>query len=132
MIRRAGILALLLLSLLGAVPAALACAVAAGSMDCCAPDGSCPTDTPQPAISASVSAACCFVGSEAQQVVVAVGTRAESPKIHPGSLDTSGACPTKALHIPADKSGSPHVPIDASVSYTDQQQTYLLTGRLRL
>src|ERR1044072_3318064 len=79
MLRRLAPLAILLFSLFGAVPAALACVISAASADCCAPDGSCGPESSQPALT-TADAACCDVQGTAQNAAVCVSAKTERSK----------------------------------------------------
>lgn len=130
MVRRLATLAVLLLSLSGVVPAALACADFAQDRDCCPPGQPCETQG-IPTFLASNSVSCCDLQPLAQQVVVAVSSKAES---QPADASPPDHCAAPALEISGARS-PPFVPITivgADNLYPDQQQTYLLTGRLRL
>jgi hypothetical protein len=132
MIRRVGILILLLVSLFGATAGAFACALAAGSADCCAPDGSCRPNTSQIAILSSYSADCCSIGSAAQAAWVAVVAKAQTADTDKSSPDTSSVTLTASSPFVVNDDGSTWPATDSSLPYQDRQQTYLLTGRLRL
>lgn len=128
--RRLATLAILLFSLFGAVPAALACALAAGTSDCCAPDGSCLPDPSQAALTTSV--ACCDAQGTAQHAGISVSTKTERLKAFSSSFDHPDAISIASLGLDAAAARSPGHGSDARCLYPNQQQTYLLTARLRL
>lgn len=130
MLRRLGILCVLLLSLAGVVPAALACASAAKSADCCPPGQPCETEG-LAAFAGSVPSSCCIAQPAPTRAMVAVSGLSDrrfedsSPPDHAfapaseisGSFSSPCARPGLAAHPPIR---------------VDQQQVYLRTGRLRL
>jgi hypothetical protein len=129
MLRRLSILGVLLLSLTGFVPAALACAVMAQHMDCCPPDQTCETDQ-GPAWTDNTALACCDAVSNRAPTVAAVSVEIkkysqdlpppEFPGAHPGVITSRG--PPQYL-----RSDAP-----LFVFSPDRQDLYLQTGRLRL
>jgi hypothetical protein len=128
--RRLATLAILLFSLFGAVPAALACALVSTNIDCCAPDGSCGADPSQAVL--TTSAACCDIQGPAQQAGMSVGTRTERLKFFSSSFNHPDAITVASLGLNAAAARSPGHESDALCLYLNQQQTYLLTARLRL
>lgn len=129
MFRRLAMLGVLLLSLSGFVPAALACAMMAQQMDCCPPDHSCDTDQ-GPAWTDGAGLACCDAMSSRPPAAVATSVEInkyssqdlpppEFPGAHPGCIAPRG--PPRSSHA------------DVSLSFSPgRQHTYLQTGRLRL
>jgi hypothetical protein len=129
MLRRLSILGVLLLSLAGFIPAALACAVMAQHMDCCPPGQACDTDQ-GPAWVDNTALACCDTASSRAPTVAAVSVEIkkysqdlpppEFPGAHPGVITSRGP----------PQSWRPDAPLFASPP--DRQDLYLQTGRLRL
>jgi hypothetical protein len=129
MLRRLAILAVLLLSLLGFVPAALACAMMAQRMDCCPPGQPCETDQ-GPAWIDSTGLACCDAAASRAPVATAISVEIkkysqelpppEFPGAHPGCIASRG--PPQYSRTDACLSAFP----------PDRQDLYLQTGRLRL
>lgn len=118
------------ISLLGLVPAALACAQVMANHDCCPPGQQMPCDTEQGQVSIE-SAACCATANLAPGAIKAVG---EQSQVADDLLLVSLQAPWTALHSFAIEdfstyrwsgSGPPDTPVDHSL-------TYLQTGRLRL
>jgi hypothetical protein len=129
MLRRLGILSVLLLTLSGFVPAALACALMAQQMDCCPPDQPCETNQ-RPAWTDSTGLACCEAVSSPAPTVTAVSVEIkkysqdlpppEFPGAHPGYVTSRG--PPRYLRLDVLHFALP----------PDRQDLYLQTGRLRL
>lgn len=130
MLRRLATLGVLLLSLSGALPAALACAMIVQGADCCPTGQPCePANTP--AILVANGEPCCEVQPAAMRAVVAVSSRSDS------RFDDSPAPDHSAVpaHEFPETDSSPIEPRSSAAVprlQIDQQQTYLLTGRLRL
>jgi hypothetical protein len=128
MFRRLAILGVLLLSLSGFVPAALACAVMAQHMDCCPPGQDC--ETGQGPVWTDTALACCDAVSApaATAVVVSVEIKKysqdlpqpEFPGAHPGVIAARGP----------PQYSRPDLSVVACPP--DRQDIYLQTGRLRL
>src|SRR5262245_26646689 len=76
MLRRLARLAIVLLSLTGTVPAALACAVAALATDCCPAGGHCGTSD-RPAMLVTSTESCCDLGPTQQQTAVTAARSTE-------------------------------------------------------
>lgn len=129
MLRRLSILGVLLLSLSGFVPAALACAMMAQQMDCCPPGAACETDQ-GPAWTDNTGLACCDAVSSRAPTAMAVSVEIkkysqdlpppEFPGAHPGSIASRGP----PLYARTNASLFAFPP--------DRQDLYLQTGRLRL
>jgi hypothetical protein len=129
MLRRLTILGVLLLSLSGFIPAALACAVMAQQMDCCPPDQTCETNQ-LPAWTDSAGLACCDAESNRSPAAVAVSAEIkkysqdlpppEFPGAHPGYIASRG--PPQHSRVDAATFAFPW----------HRQDLYLQTGRLRL
>jgi hypothetical protein len=129
MLRRLAILGVLLLSLAGFVPAALACAIMAQQMDCCPPDQACETDQ-GPAWTDSTGLACCEAVSSRAPTAVAASVEIKKysqelpppafPGAHPGCITSRGP----------PRYSQPDAALFAVPS--DRQDIYLRTGRLRL
>lgn len=130
MLRRVGILGILLLALSGFVPAAWACAEAAQQMDCCPADQPCDEANATPSVVAE-SGLCCDLESTPTRSALAFASQKE---------DRSAKAPVPD-HAVAISFASPQAvsayrrwtrigPVPAQ--HNNQQQTYLLTGRLRL
>jgi hypothetical protein len=127
MLRRLSILGVLLLSLGGFVPTALACAVMAQHMDCCPPDQACETDQ-GPVWTDNTALACCDAVSTPAPTAVAVSVEIkkydqdlpppEFPGAHPGVIASRGP--------------PQHSRPDPSLFSFPEQDIYLRTGRLRL
>ena len=130
MLRRLAILGVLLLSLAGFVPAALACAVMAQQMDCCPPDQACDLNQ-GPSWTDGTGLACCEAVSNPAPAAVAVSVEIkkysqdlpplEFPGAHPGYIAARGPPPQ---HFRSDATLFAFPP--------DRQDLYLQTGRLRL
>lgn len=130
MLRRIGILGVLLLALSGFVPAAWACAEMAQQMDCCPADQ--PFDDADAASSVvAESGPCCDLEPTPTRSVLAFVSQKEDRSakdcvpdhLAPVSFSTQAAASayrrcTRAGPVPA--------------LHNNHQQTYLLTGRLRL
>ena len=129
MSRRLATLAILLFSLFGAVPAVLACALVSPNADCCAPDGTCGADPSQSVLTAG--ATCCDVQGTEQHARISIDTRIEGLKSFSSSSDHSGTITSASPGVvpAADWLDSA---LGRPAPYLDQQQTYLLTARLRL
>ena len=130
MLRRMATLAVVLLSLLGAVPAVLACAFVAEEMDCCPAHQPCATQYTC-SVAAPPEASCCTLQPAVQPAVMLA-----SPK-----SDRSFAAPPFPDHWVISSAEIPGVrappfpsslPPSARGNPADQRRTYLLTGRLRL
>jgi hypothetical protein len=129
MLRRLSILGVLLLSLAGFIPAALACAVMAQHMDCCPPDQTCETNQ-GPAWTDNTALACCDAVSSHAPTAAVVSLEIkkysqdlpppEFPGAHPGVITSRG--PPQYSRPDASQFALP----------PDQQDLYLQTGRLRL
>ena len=129
MLRRLSILGVLLLTLSGFVPAAMACAMMAQQMDCCPPDATCEADQ-EPSWTDSTGLACCDVMSTRAPtaVVSAVEIKKysqdlpppEFPGAHPGGIASRGPPQNPRFDAPL------------FVFPPDRQDLYLQTGRLRL
>lgn len=129
MLRRVAILGVLLLSLTGFVPAALACAMMAQQMDCCPPDQTCETNQ-GPAWTDGAGLACCEVVSNRAPMATAISVEIkkysqdlpppEFPGAHPGCIASRG--PPQYSRPEASLFAFP----------PDRQDLYLQTGRLRL
>jgi len=129
MLRRLSILSVLLLTLSGFVPAALACAMMAQQMDCCPPDAACETDQ-GPAWTDNTGLACCDVVSSRAPTVLAASVEIkkysqdlpppEFPGAHPGHITPRGPPQNSRFDAPL------------FVFPSDEQDLYLQTGRLRL
>jgi hypothetical protein len=129
MLRRLATLGVLLLSLSGFVPAALACAIMEQQMDCCPPDAACETDQ-GPAWTDNSGLACCEAVSNRAPAAVAVSVEIkqdgqdlpppEFPGAHPGYIPSRG--PPRYSQLDAPLFAFP----------PDRQDLYLQTGRLRL
>ena len=129
MLRRLAILGVLLLSLSGFVPAALACAMMAQQMDCCPPDAPCEANQ-RPAWTDSTGLACCEVVSSRTPTAMAVSVEIkkysqdlpppEFPGAHPGGIASRGPPQHSRFDAPL------------FVFPPDRQDLYLRTGRLRL
>jgi hypothetical protein len=128
MLRRLSILGVLLLSLSGFVPAALACAMMAQQMDCCPPDAVCETDQ-APAWTDSAGLACCDVASSRTPAAVAATVEIKKYSQDLPAQEFPGANPGKN-----SPRGPPHYSrADTFFAFPpDRQDTYLRTGRLRL
>lgn len=118
------------ISLVGLVPAALACAQVMTGHDCCPPDQQMPCDTDQGRVSIE-SAACCATSNMAPAAIKAIGEQGHGDCDQlPIVLDASWAT-LRSLELGitsvGQRSGSdpPNISIDHS-------RTYLQTGRLRL
>lgn len=129
MLRRLATWWILLVSLAGVVPAAVACVALMQGADCC--PGRQPCDTGRiPAVTAS-DVRCCLVRSTAVQSVAAISAPVE-PRFADSSAPDHSFVP--ASTPPASPLPS-HERSEASIAcrlVADRQQTYLLTGRLRL
>lgn len=133
MLRRLGILGVLLFSVSGFVPAALACAAMAAQTDCC-PEGTPCDEGTAPAWEPSIVPACCSAAPAPERTVLASVLERQKKD---SSLDRSNsdqwmartdASAWAAFASPRPKS----VDSSQSLPTENQQQTYLLTGRLRL
>lgn len=118
------------ISLVGLVPAALACAQVMTDHDCCPPGQQMPCDTDQGQVSIE-SAACCATSNMAPAAIKAIGEQGHGDCDQlPIVLDASWAT-LRSLELGVTsvdrRSGSdpPNISIDRS-------RTYLQTGRLRL
>lgn len=133
MLRRLSILGVLLLSLAGFIPSALACAVMAQHMDCCPPDQTCDTDQAPAWTQAwnnSSALACCDAVSNPAPTVAVVSIEIKKysqdlpapafPGAHPGVITSRG--PPQYSRPDASLFAFP----------PDRQDLYLQTGRLRL
>lgn len=120
-VRRLAKMAVLLLSLTGVVPAALACSVLAQDTDCCLPDQPCDTER-APTLLASSSASCCEMLPVELRTVMAVAT---------SSPDHCAVLAHQILSARSPQIAAIATPVAGDL-HPDQQQTYLLTGRLRL
>jgi hypothetical protein len=129
MLRRLGILAVLLLSLSGFVPAALACAVMAQQMDCCPPDQACQTDQ-GPAWTDNTGLACCEVVASRAPTAVAVSVEIKKHSQDLPPPDFPGAHPGYIAARGPPQYSPPGAALVAIPS--DRQDLYLRTGRLRL
>jgi hypothetical protein len=129
MLRRLGILSVLLLSLSGFIPAALACAVMAQHMDCCPPDQGCETDQ-GPTWTDNTALACCDAVSSPAPAAVAVTVEIKkySQELPPPAF--SGAHPGFITLRGPPQYLRPEVSLFASPP--DRQDLYLQTARLRL
>lgn len=130
MLRRLATLGVLLLSLSGVAPAALACALLSQGVDCC-PEGQPCEPASAPAIVASTRAPCCAAQPAPTRSVAAARFQAERRVDDVPAPDRSIA---PGYEIP-DTRFSPIEPTLAAAAPSlplDQQQTYLRTGRLRL
>lgn len=129
MLRRLAILGVLLLSLSGFIPAALACAVMAQHMDCCPPDQGCETSQ-GPTWTDSTGLACCEAVATRAPAAVAVSVEIkkysqelpppEFPGAHPGFVTLRG--PPQYSRPDAALFAFP----------PNRQDLYLQTARLRL
>lgn len=129
MLRRLSIIGVLLLSLAGFIPAAVACAVMAQTMDCCPPDQACETNQ-SPAWTDNSALACCESASSQAPaaIVVSVEIKKYSQDLPP--TDFPGAQPGVIA-----ARGPPHYlrpDVSLLASPPDRQDLYLRTGRLRL
>lgn len=130
MLRRLATLCVLLLSLSGVIPAAVACAFMTQSPDCCPTGQPCETDG-APTVVASVSAPCCIAQPAPARSTVAVNAQ------HDRRLEDSPTPGHAAAPAFEFSSSFPALPerVAFAVAPTikiDQQQVYLRTGRLRL
>lgn len=122
-------LAVLLLSLSGAIPAAVACTFFAQVADCCPPGQPCEPQRASPAV-VSNREACCDLQPMARRAVVAVNSKAErqSSDFPPPDHDAVFGHEIPIAHAFAL---TPRTPMGTGRFQPDQQQLYLLTGRLR-
>lgn len=133
--RRLATLAILLFSLFGAVPAALACALVSSNTDCCAPDGSCGADPAEAVLTTSPDSTrpdCCDIQGPAQQAGMSVSTKTERLKVFSSCVDHSDAITIASRSFDVASSRSPGHELGRLGPHLDRQQTYLLTARLRL
>jgi hypothetical protein len=130
MSRRLATLAILLFSLFGAVPAVLACAALSGNTDCCTPAGSCDADPSQSLL--TTSAACCAIQGTTQQARISIDTSNERLKPFSSSFDHPGVITTASLGLLTAAAWLADPALGRPCPYLKQQQTYLLTARLRL
>lgn len=130
MLRRLGILGILVLSLSGFVPVAWACAAAVQQMDCCPADQPCDEEDVPESFGSDV-AACCSVQPSPAQAAVATVSQKESSFEHEPTPDqwvVAAGAVSQACSMPAlDRHAKPIPSLKSN-----QQQIYLLTGRLRL
>jgi hypothetical protein len=116
------------ISLIGLVPAALACAQTMAERDCCPPGQRMPCEGEQTPGNVE-AAACCATSSVAPSVVQAATEQHASDL---PTLDTSPAC----AHSPMLPSSSPGRYFkrlaDPPELVPDRSRTYLQTARLRL
>jgi hypothetical protein len=127
MLRRLAILGVLLLSLAGFVPAALACAVMAQHMDCCPPDQACETD--RGLVWTDTSAlACCDAVSMPAPAAVAVSVEIKKHRQELPPPEFPGAHPG----VVASRGPPQYLRPDLSLFSFPGQDLYLQTGRLRL
>jgi hypothetical protein len=130
MLRRLAILSVFLLSLSGVVPAAVACALFLQGADCC-PSGQPCEPAGTPTIIVSNGAPCCAVAPAPMRSVAAVSSQNDR---RADNLPAPDHWVVLAHEFP-DIDPSPMeltvFPL-ALPRQLDQQQTYLLTGRLRL
>lgn len=117
------------ISLVGLIPAALACAQVMASRDCCPPGQQMPCDEEQGQVNVE-SAACCATSSGAPAAIKAVGEQAHSD----AGLTFTIHAPWTTLHSfeVADVSGYRQCRFDPPDIPADLSLTYLQTGRLRL
>jgi hypothetical protein len=117
------------ISLIGLIPAALACAQTMSGRDCCPPGQQMPCDQER-APSSVETAACCATASVAPAAIKATGEHLHIDSAALQAFDASwialhlfdcAAIRTRRLY----QLDPPDIPLDASL-------TYLQTGRLRL
>jgi hypothetical protein len=117
------------ISLIGLMPAALACAQTMAGRDCCPPGQSMPCDGEQGAASIE-AAACCATPSVAPSAVQAVG---EQHTVAAPVLDSLPAClPASTLRSSAPRAYFKRSTDPPDVVVPDLSLTYLQTARLRL
>ncbi len=121
MIRRLATLAVLLLGLPGFVPAALACAVPVANTDCCPSGEPCHAERAL-VVMASDSASCCELLPVEQRTVAAAVP----------SLPAGGPAPAYEISTARATVFDSMTTAVAGSLDPDLQQTYLITGRLRL
>lgn len=117
------------ISLIGLMPAALACAQTMAERDCCPPGHSMPCDDEQGPASVE-AAACCASPNVAPSAIHAVG---EQQAIALPVLDSSPACLTSPTLPPSAPPGYCKRSADPPETILpDRSLTYLQTARLRL
>ena len=130
MLRRLASLAIVLLSLTGTVPVAVACAMAAAVSDCCPDEGRCGTSD-RPAMLVTGTESCCDVGPTQQQTAVtALRPTGDQKFDRPASPDPAVVYTSELPLAAAPLAVAIHP--DAAFSRDDGQRTYLITARLRL
>lgn len=118
------------ISLIGLVPAALACAQVMTDHDCCPPGQQMPCDTEQGQVSIE-SAACCATSNMAPAAIKAIGDQGHSDAdLLP--VVFLAAWTTLLSHEIGDDSVDRWSASDPIHPWIDHSRTYLQTGRLRL
>lgn len=125
MLRRLATLSVLLLSLSGVIPTALACAPSVQA-PCC------PADLPHDSTPQVYKDGPCCVVDVGSPSIAAVILEAERRVTDVPSPDQPSALPTNALAAVEFASDRANTSNRVSPPAFDQQQVYLLTGRLRL
>lgn len=129
MLRRFATLCVLLLSLAGVIPAAVACALTTQSADCCPMGQPCETEG-APTIFVS-GGSCCTAQPAPTRTSVAVPGQSDRRFADSPSPDHAGA-PAFDFRISFPSSREPTAAAFAPSIKIDQQRVYLRTGRLRL
>lgn len=130
MLRRVGILGVLLLALSGFVPAAWVCAEMTQQMDCCPPDQPCDEADAAPSVAAE-SGLCCDFESTPTRSVPVFASQKEDRSAKAPSPDYLAAASFASPQTISTFGGLARIHTPPLLD-NNQQQTYLLTGRLRL
>lgn len=130
MLRRLATLSVLLLSLAGAIPTAMACVFMTQTPDCC-PSGQLCEPKPAPTLVASIGSPCCYAQSAPTRATVVIQGQSERRFADSPAPDHAAApafeFSTAVFSLPERAALAVPPPITIS-----QQQLYLRTGRLRL
>ena len=129
MLRRFATLCVLLLSLSGAIPVAVACAFSTQSSDCCPSGQRCPTEGAS-AVMVPADSLCCIAQSAPTRATVAVNGQSDR-RFADSPLPDDAAAPASAM-LSSFSSLHERTALAVLPPVIAQQQVYLHTGRLRL
>lgn len=130
MLRRLATLSVLLISLSGVIPAAMACALIMQGADCCPQERPCDTDG-APAVVVSIDAPCCMAQPAPTRSTATVSVQSDR-RFADSPVPDHFVAP--AFEFPSSPPPLDERTVSAAASpiQIDQQQIYLRTGRLRL